>query len=769
MKNAIAFLTTFFILSFLSAQPISQKGMTRELNSDRQPISGVFIKFEDAPSTNSDANGLFALTFKGKKAGDVIFLEDIKKRGYELVNRKDFEVTKITNTDQLGADIILAKAGVVDAAKKEYYDVSDKALLAGFEKEKNNLKEKLKKAEVGQKAYFDQLTALQEQFDRQKNSLDALAEKFARVNFDDVAPIYEEALLLFKAGKVDEAIAKLESTHPTQRTAEIIQEEKRLTDAQIDLDAQKTELAAEKKKQISAVRLLADMYNVNFDPEKAETQYDQLLLLDSTNLEILQEAADFYREQHRYDKAKQTYPKIIAHETAESWQIANAYIHLGELHTATGSLPAALVAYSRCFASYHKLHSEKPSFSFYKNNLAISYSKLGETHIALGDLEEALILFQESSRLEKELYQAYPQNVEFKRGLAISYERLASTHTTLGDLENALILYQECTQLQKELYEAYPQNLEFKNNLAVSYERLGETHTAIKNLDTAFTFFEEYTQLEKELYEAYPQNVKFKNNLAISYSKLGETHTALGNLDTALTFFEESFRLGKELYEAYSQNVSFKNLLSVSYSRLGETHTALGNLDTALTFFEEYTRLEKELYEAYPQNIEFKNNLAISYKRLGNTHTALRNLDAALTFFEDGTKLFEELFKAFPQNVEFKYRLAISYSRLGETHTALGNLDTALTFFEDGTKLFEELFKAFPQNVEFKYGLAISYLKLAGIYLESDLPRAIKYLQVSESHFSELHDLSPQNAQAKRYLEIARKTLGILGIDPIKK
>ena len=61
--------------------------------------------------------------------GDIIFLEEIRKSGYELVNEKDFEIVKISNTNQLGVDVILAERGVVDAAKKEYYEVSDSALL----------------------------------------------------------------------------------------------------------------------------------------------------------------------------------------------------------------------------------------------------------------------------------------------------------------------------------------------------------------------------------------------------------------------------------------------------------------------------------------------------------------------------------------------------------------------------------------------------------------------------------------------------------------
>jgi len=265
--------TLFLLISLLSLPLLSQivqKGKARELNSNKTPLGEVFIKFEDAVSTESDDGGNFRLAFADKKAGDLIFLEDIHRQGYELVNRKDFEVTKIGNTEQLKLDIILAKAGVVDAAKKEYYGVSDKALLAGFTQEKQALRNQLKAAALSQEQYVDELSVLQEQYDLQRESLDALAEKFARINFDDVGPVYKEALTLFKEGRIKEAITTLENSNPTQRTAAILKERKRIGDARTILAIQEDSLAIEIEKQIAAIRLLADMYSLNFDPDKAE-------------------------------------------------------------------------------------------------------------------------------------------------------------------------------------------------------------------------------------------------------------------------------------------------------------------------------------------------------------------------------------------------------------------------------------------------------------------------------------------------------------------
>jgi tetratricopeptide (TPR) repeat protein len=755
MKNiCLSIFLGFYTISLFAQAPLIQNGLVREQNSGKRPVTDVQIIFLQAAPTTSDGAGKFRLAFAGKKAGDLAFMTEIAKKGYELVNDKELEHVKLSSTDQLGTDIIVAKTGVLDAAKKEYYAISDKALKAGFEKQKALLKGELAKAQLSEKQYQDQFEALQKQHENQKKELDNLAEKFAKVNFDDVSALYQEALQLFKDGKIDEAIKKLESVDLIGRTDKRLKERERIAN----------ENAINEKgvqEDIKSLKLQVDLYLLKFDIAKAEVLYDRMLLLDSTNLDILSDVADFYRENHRYEKALRLYPKIIEHPQAEAWQKANAYSFLGNLYTTTGNLNKAMEAYTKCYQTYSPLSKNAPDNTFYKNNLAVSYSKLGETHTSLGNLDKALGFYEEYNHLEKELYAAYPNNVDFKNGLAISYQFLGYMYTSLGNLDKALGFYEEMNKLSEELYAAYPNNMSFKNSLAVSYSKLGNTHTSLGNLDKALGFYEYYNLLKKELYAAYPNNVDFKNGLAISYEKLGQTHMSLGNLDKALGFYEDEVKLFKELYATNPNNVSFKNSLAISYSKLGETHTALGNLDKTLGFYEEDIKLSKELYAAYPNNVDFKNGLAISYEKLGSTHTELGNLDKALGFYEERNRLGKELYAAYPNNVDFKNGLAISCRYLGETHTSLGNLDKALGFYEYYNLLKKELYATSPNNVDFKNSLAISYYKLGAVSIDNlkDRVKARAYFKQAEALWLELVRDAPQYVRFKQLLGIVQEDL----------
>jgi len=317
-------LILFTVLLCAQTSSVIQNGLVREQNSGKKPLAGVQVIFSDGVPASSDQSGKFRLVFSGKKPGDLIFLTEIRKAGYELVNEKELQVLKISNTDQLGLDIILARGGTIDAAKKEYYAVSDKALLTGFNKRKQELQRQIQNAVITQQEYLDRFEDLQDQYDRQKKSLDALAEKFAKVNFDDVSAVYKEALELFKAGMIDEAIKKLEDADLLGRSNGHIQERIRIEAAKDTIAAQKAENEKGIQEDIQAMLRQAQIYvSKGRDPDAAAF-YDHLLLLDQTNLAVLQECADFYKRNNMIEKALPLYLLIIAHPQADELQKAKA-------------------------------------------------------------------------------------------------------------------------------------------------------------------------------------------------------------------------------------------------------------------------------------------------------------------------------------------------------------------------------------------------------------------------------------------------------------
>ena len=145
-----------------------QNTTVRKQNSKKEPVPNAHVSFDGAPTKFSGQDGKVRLAFSNKKPGAYTFLVEMTKEGYELVNNKDFENIKLSTNDQLGVDIILAKTGVVDAAKKEYYDISDRSLKAGFEREKAKIRRERDEAKISAQHFEEQWKQLQEQYDNQK-------------------------------------------------------------------------------------------------------------------------------------------------------------------------------------------------------------------------------------------------------------------------------------------------------------------------------------------------------------------------------------------------------------------------------------------------------------------------------------------------------------------------------------------------------------------------------------------------------------------------
>jgi tetratricopeptide (TPR) repeat protein len=399
------FLIFFFVIITIQINAQIQKGVIREINSDKTPLSNVYIKFTDAIPTTTDDSGAFRLVFSGKKVGDLIFCEEIKKQGYEIVNKRELETLKMGRTRDLSLDIILAKIGVIAAAKREYYDVSDKALRASYNRVKNALREQVTQSQISQMDYIEQMKQLQERYDRQRASLDELAEKFARVNFDDVSDLYREALQLFKDGQIEEAIKKLEDADLIARTNRRLAERERLRKAGLLIAEQKAENDSGLRTDINYVLFQIDLYDAQ---PKTEKQDNSILYF--------------------YDKLGQGYQMLDMADSA--------------------------VYYFKLYNGYEKERFRNaPTNDFFKNNYALSYYKLGQAYQAAANEEAAIKHYQAFNQLEKELCRTYTKNEAYLNHLMLSYIVRSDLYIYQADLEKGKVCLTEAKQFFMALLE----------------------------------------------------------------------------------------------------------------------------------------------------------------------------------------------------------------------------------------------------------------------------------------------------------------------------
>lgn len=607
MKNPL-FLLLLLVSGFLPAQTI-QSGKTRELNSNKATIGNVDIQFADAVPTASDGSGNFRVVFSEKSPGEYASVNIIRKSGYELVNEKELRSLRITNTAQLAVDIILAKAGVIDQAKREYYQISEQALTTNFEREKEELVTRLRSSQLSQAQYEAQVKKLEEQLELQKASLEALADKFARVNFDDVSATYQEALRLFKNGDIEGCKAKLESADLLGRTSRRLAERERITLAQAELAQQGVDNERGIQEDISMLQLQIDTYLLTFEFDKAERNVDQLVLLDGNNLSILEAAARFYQEQARYQKAGQILEKILNNSKANSSQKALARATMGDIQLKLGNLNQALADYTRAQAAYEVLVGENPESFTMMENYYLIFGKIGDVHMGLGDPQSAIPMYKSVISVFTALRQQYSSH-QYMFQSAQGALKYATALAQLEQWEEAKGSFEDVGFMAQEFLKVYPDDLSLYILLMEALVSSGDIRIVTNQPSEALRFYEDYYRGVEKLYQSFPSPDN-QAGFALAHLKLGETNLALGQGDRSNDFLTASIRLYRELYQKYPNNLQFSNGLALAYFVMADLQFRAGNRTEAKAAMQEAGQIWTTAIQLAPEVPEFRQRLSM--------------------------------------------------------------------------------------------------------------------------------------------------------------
>jgi len=696
MEKKLLSVIIFFLPILLFGQV--QTGLVREINSGKKPVGGVQVSFEGAVPTTSDDNGLFRLRFHNKRPGDFIFFTEIRKTGYELVNGKDLEVLKISNTNILGEDIIVAKKGVLDAAKKLYYEVSDKALLASFKKEKTDLRNKLKKAELGQKEYEQQLTDLQEEFDRQQKSLEEVAEKFARVNFDDIDSLYKAALDLYRSGDIDGTIIKLEEADLIKRAEKIL-----------GLEAK---VAKEKRETIRFMRLQADMYLLKFRYKDAEKIFDKLVLLDTNNIDNLEKAANFYYKQHLMHKAQNIFTSISNNPYTSKLQLSNAYFKLGSIHDNYGLAILSMQGYRKSLELTENILEQHPMTHEIAENLALVYEALSSMYNDYRKSDSALWASKIAVSIREKIRINTRDEPRYVLGLSVAYENYANIYWTHGDFQKAEFFNEKATVLAKQVYSKYPDKHEYKHGYISAYEKLAFTYVSAGKNKEAEKAYADIISLAEELYNSNKYNNKYKNGLGIVYEHAGILYYNSGNKERSLQYLKLRSIIANSLAEEYPAQVRFKINLGWAIQLLGVINQEFGQLDSALHYFEKMRSIFQELNGINPKNSEIMNGLGLSHQFLGRVYFLKKDFKSAITDFGAFNNVAYALSSEYKNSALFKKALAISYDWLAKSSAKLALFDSAIYYYENSLIINFGIYDAFSKEYKWVHELLSSIAEL---------------------------------------------------------
>jgi len=198
-------LSTLCGLCFFSIHAqVTLKGAAVKMNSAFTPVAGVEVVVQGGVPTLTDGAGTFILKLPHMEPGDLLFDIRIHKQDMEIVNLK--EVEQWVASEDIFYKVVLCPKGYIEQSRRKFYNIGKSHYQREYERKLNELRVTREQQQVDTSAFEQEMARLSQEYDRRMKLLDYYADKFARINKDELSAMEQQALALVEKGDIDGAI-----------------------------------------------------------------------------------------------------------------------------------------------------------------------------------------------------------------------------------------------------------------------------------------------------------------------------------------------------------------------------------------------------------------------------------------------------------------------------------------------------------------------------------------------------------------------------------
>ena len=183
---------------------VTLKGVAVKMNSDFTPVAGVEVVVQGGVPTLTDGAGTFILKLPHMESDDLLFDIRISKQGMEIVNLK--EVEQWVASGDILYKVVLCPKGYIEQSRRKFYNIGKSYYQREYERKLQELRvtRELQQADI---ATFEQeMSQLSQEYDKRMKLQDDYADKFARINKDELSAKERQAMALVDKGDIDGAI-----------------------------------------------------------------------------------------------------------------------------------------------------------------------------------------------------------------------------------------------------------------------------------------------------------------------------------------------------------------------------------------------------------------------------------------------------------------------------------------------------------------------------------------------------------------------------------
>ncbi len=502
-----------------------QKGYVKTIGrpgKKGQRIANVSIypKEGQGNSTNSDVNGNFSLPIKSKS----FYINKITKTGYEPADADLLSTQFVCSANPL--IILLANSAELreerNKVSRKLYDNLNQKLKEQQEKLDKLLNEK----KISEEKYREELNLLHSKYDKNDALVREMAEKYSKLDFDQLNYFDQKVSELIMNGNLIEADSIL-------RTKGDINQRRKELDAlntandEVRNNLEKSEAVAKAQTD----ELAADYFH-HFEICKLSLEFDSAAyyikerasLYNSTNIEFLNDAGKFiYEYVCDYDQAQKYFEKALEQSKSQfgedSMETTKIFNNLAVVMSYQGKYDEALELCSKA------LNIHLSNFGENHIDVATSYNNIASIYNKQGKYDEALEIHFKALNIRLSILG------ENHTDVAASYNNIASIYDTQGKYDGALELYNKALNIHLSNFgENHISIATFYNNIASIYDTQGKYDGALELYNKALNIY---------------QSILGENHISVaeSYIYISNALIFIGNFTDSLEYLNNALKI----------------------------------------------------------------------------------------------------------------------------------------------------------------------------------------------------------------------------------
>ncbi len=506
------------------------KGRVTYLSSGYKPVAGAQVEAQKGASpTRTDNDGWFSLVFYRKEAGVDVRLK-VRLGKLVVVNEKELAVT-LKKDQEKEIKLYMCEKKQLDKLRADYYDIS----IANITKRYREETERLRKADILSQEAIAKL-------EREKQSVIAqarkLADKFARVNFDDISDMRRKALEYFKAGDIKKAIDTLDFETLVGNIDKADEEFSRRE--QQEKEARELKKKAKEHKQQSIEGLLdkARLCRLDFQFDLAKKCYETAVKKDPGYYDATAALASFLYDQAQYLEARPYFERLPSLADTEEQRVA-ALSDLGNLYLKNNQLSEALKVYLESQKIYQQLAEKNPAA--FLQYVATIQNNLGALYRANNQFPEAKHAYDEALKIRKQLAQKNPG--AFLQNVANTQNNLGNLYSDNNQFPKAKHAYDEALKSYQQLAQKNPGA--FLQYVAGTQNNLGNLYSDNNQFPEAKHAYDEALKIRTQLAQKNPG--AFLQNVADTQNNLGILYFSQDQLEKAREILSQTIATWKQL------------------------------------------------------------------------------------------------------------------------------------------------------------------------------------------------------------------------------